>query len=121
LLDEVYYDFIIAGRKEVDGLARIGEEQSIPLKAVAWLDLSARREGGEPVDAKSIRKHAYDVLRLSQVLTADSKIEIAAKISEDMRSFLDRTASDGTYDPKTIGIDATLGALIERIGQAYRV
>jgi len=121
LLDKVYYDFIIAGRKEVNGLARIGEERLIPLKAVAWLDLSARRDRGEPVDAKNIRKHAYDVLRLSQVLTEDSKIEVAAKIGEDLRLFLDRIASDGTYDPKTIGIDATLSALIERVARAYGV
>ncbi len=121
LLDDIYYQFIIAGRKEIDGLARIGEEQLIPLKAVAWLDLSARRDRGESVDAKNIRKHAYDVLRLSQVLTADSKIEVVARIGEDLRLFLDRIASDGSYDPQAIGMEVTLGVLIERIGQAYGV
>jgi hypothetical protein len=43
LLDDAYYAFIIAGRKERDGLRWIGEEQLIPLKARAWLDLNTRR------------------------------------------------------------------------------
>jgi hypothetical protein len=51
LLDDAYYAFIIAGRKERDGLRWIGEEQLIPLKARAWLDLNARR-GGTPTSAR---------------------------------------------------------------------
>ena len=67
LLDESYYRFILDGRRELDGLCWIGEDRLIPLKAHAWLDLSERKTGGEPVDSKNIRKHANDVIRLSQL------------------------------------------------------
>jgi hypothetical protein len=65
LLDDVYYNFILAGRKEVDGLPWVGEDRLIPLKASSWLDLGDRHATVEAVDSKSVRKHANDVLRLS--------------------------------------------------------
>jgi hypothetical protein len=120
LLDDAYYAFIMAGRREVDGLPWIGEDRLIPLKAIAWLDLSARREQGEPVDAKSIRKHANDILRLSQLLTPATRILLNAKIAGDMRRFLDAAAVDASLDPKALGLGrATLADLLGRVAQAY--
>jgi hypothetical protein len=72
LLDDEYYAFIMAGRRESDGLPWVGEDRLIPLKASAWVDLNARQAKGEAVDAKNIRKHANDVMRLSQLLAPDS-------------------------------------------------
>jgi hypothetical protein len=37
-------------------------------RASPWLDLGERQAKGEPIDTKNIRKHANDVLRLSQLL-----------------------------------------------------
>lgn len=120
LLDDAYYAFIIAGRKERDGLRWIGEEQLIPLKARAWLDLNARRALGEPIDAKNIRKHGNDVLRLSQMLAPDSRIKVAAKIAEDLR-FLGNLITDGSYDPKSVGVNVNLTELVGRIKRAYGI
>ncbi|MHB1791839.1 MAG: nucleotidyl transferase AbiEii/AbiGii toxin family protein [Acidiferrobacteraceae bacterium] len=68
LLDDDYYAFIMAGRRESNGLPWVGEDRLIPLKASAWLDLNARQARGEPVDTKNIRKHANDVIRLRSCL-----------------------------------------------------
>src|SRR5665213_2748653 len=84
LLDEDYYEFILAGRREVDGLPWVGEDRLIPLKAIAWLDLGERQAKGEPVDSKNVRKHANDVLRLSQLLAPDVRIEVAPRIAQDL-------------------------------------
>jgi hypothetical protein len=46
LLDDAYYEFILAGRREVDGLPWVGEDRLIPLKASAWLDLGERQAKG---------------------------------------------------------------------------
>jgi hypothetical protein len=54
LVDDVYYEFILAGRNEIDGLPMVGEDRLIPLKARAWLDLNERHARGEHVDAKDI-------------------------------------------------------------------
>lgn len=119
LLDDVYYAFILDGRRNVEGLPWIGADQLIPLKARAWLDLSARKAQGENVDTKDIRKHGNDVFRLSQLLTADSRISLATRIAEDLRRFLDGIAADGSYDPKTIQINLTPSEIIDRIKRAY--
>ena len=122
LLDDVYYAFIMAGRREVDGLAWVGEDRLIPLKAIAWLDLNARREQGEPVDAKSIRKHANDVLRLSQLLTPATRIALATKIAHDLQKFLEAVGADETIDPKALGLGpAPRADFLARIAQAYGI
>ena len=122
LLDDAYYAFIMAGRREIDGLPWVGEDRLIPLKAIAWLDLSARREQGEQVDAKSIRKHANDVLRLSQLLAPTTRIPLDAKIADDMRRFLNAAVADDSLDPRALGLGrAPLADFLDRIAQAYEI
>ena len=121
LLDDAYYDFIVAGRKEVDGLPRIGEDRLIPLKASAWLDLSERYARGEQIDSKTIRKHANDVLRLSQLLAPDIRIPLAAKIARDLDRFLDGIVLDRSIDPKAIKINNSVVEIVERVRRAYEL
>jgi hypothetical protein len=51
----------------------VGENRLIPLKAHAWLGLGERKSGSESVDSKYIRKHANDVIRLSQLLLPERR------------------------------------------------
>lgn len=119
LLDDMYYEFILAGRKEVDELPWVGEDRLIPLKASAWLDLGERHAKGEPVDSRNVRKHANDVLRLSQLLAPDVRIVVAPRIAQDLNRFLDGIEADRSIDPKSIGINSSVAELVERIAQAY--
>lgn len=120
LLNEAYYAFIMAGRREIAGLPWVGEDRLIPLKAIAWLELRARQAQGEQVDAKNVRKHANDVLRLSQLLTATTHISLDARIADDMRRFVDTAAADTTLDPKALGLgDVTLDELLARLVRTY--
>lgn len=122
LLDESYYEFIMAGRREVDGLPWIREDRLIPLKAVAWLELGARKEQGAKVDAKDVRKHLNDVLRLSQLLAPATRIPLVQKIGDDMMRFLTAMASDTSIDPKALQLgDVTVAELAARIAQAYEL
>lgn len=122
LLDEAYYAFIMAGRREVDGLPWVGEDRLIPLKAIAWLDLSARKEEGAKVDAKDVRKHVNDVLRLSQLLAPATRIPLDKKISDDMTRFLTAIGSDNSIDPKALQLgNVTIAELVARIAQAYEI
>lgn len=119
LLDDDYYAFILAGRREVDGLPRVGEDRLIPLKALAWLDLGARKERGEAVDAGDVRKHVNDVLRLSRLLTEASRIPVEGKVADDMRRFL-KAAPDAALDPKALGLGRTsVAEVLARIARAY--
>lgn len=120
LLDDDYYAFIMAGRRETGGLSWVGEDRLIPLKAVAWLELSERKQQGEPVDAKSIRKHVNDVLRLSQLLAPETQILVAPKIANDMLRFLQAAALDSSLDPQSLGLGRTgLAEIFDRLGRAY--
>ena len=121
LLDDAYYEFILAGRREVDGLPWVGEDRLIPLKASAWLDLSERQAKGEKVDTKNIRKHANDVLRLSQLLAPDSRIAVAARIAEDLDRFLAGIQSDRSIDPKSLRLSGSVAKIAERIARAYNL
>lgn len=119
LLDDAYYNFMLAGRREGGGLTWIGEDRLIPLKAHAWLDLTARKERGEPVDTKNIRKHGNDVIRLSQRLSPDIRIPVPPRIAGDLDRFLPRLVSDGTYSPASLGLSNPLDEIVRRISQAY--
>ena len=121
LLDDAYYEFILEGRREVDGLPWVGEDRLIPLKAIAWLDLGDRKAKGEKVDSRDIRKHAIDVLRLSQLLAPEVRIPVVAKISEDLNRFLDGIQADQSIDPKSIKIKNSVAEIVERIAQSYQL
>jgi hypothetical protein len=119
LLDEDYYAFIMSGRRESEGLSWVGEDRLIALKASAWLDLTARQARGEAVDNKDVRKHANDVIRLSQLLTPDLRVPRAARIADDLNRFLDGLAADRSFDPQSLKIANTLEVIIDRIALAY--
>lgn len=122
LLDEVYYAFIMAGRREVNGLAWVGEDRLIPLKAIAWLELTARKKQGAQVDAKDVRKHLNDVLRLSQLLAPATRIPLDKKIGDDMARFLATVSADTTIDLKALQLgNVTVAELVARIAMAFEV
>ena len=75
----------------------------IPFKAKAWLDLTERKENGEAVDSKNIKKHKNDVFRLSQLITAESRQDLDEEIAADMKRFLNEMENE-TIDLKALGI-----------------
>ncbi len=103
-----------------EALSWVGEDRLIPLKAFAWLQLTASQERGEAVDARNIRKHANDILRLSQLLAETTHIEVPAKIAHDISMFLRAVKSEDSCDPKAIGLKNTsLQQILARIADAY--
>lgn len=113
LLDDPYYHFLLEGRHSNEQLTFIGADRLIPLKAHAWLDLSARKEAGEQVDSRNIRKHRNDVLNLNGQLT-DDPIKLPENIQDDMRIFVDRLAKE-EIDLKSIGLKGTLDSYVDRL------
>ncbi|MFO1317634.1 MAG: hypothetical protein U1F58_18730 [Burkholderiales bacterium] len=85
----------------------------------AWLDLGKRQAKGEPIDTKNIRKHANDVLRLSQLLAPDTRIPVAERIAQDVNRFLDAIETDRSIDLKSLKINSSVGEIAERIARAY--
>ena len=122
LLDETYYAFIMAGRRTVEDLPWIGEDRLIPLKGIAWLELTQRKAQGNQVDSKDVRKHLNDVLRLSQLLSPATRIPLATKIKDDMTQFLIAIAADTLINPKLLQLgNVTIAELVARIALAYEI
>jgi len=121
LLDNDYYDFIRAGRQEIDGLPWVGVAQLIALKARAWLDLTERAGHGEQIDSKTIKKHKNDVFRLYQIL--DPTIDPAAPetVKKDIGDFISRIRAE-EVDLKSLGLrTGTRDSILEEIARVYRL
>ncbi len=121
LLSNDYYDFIRAGRQEVDGVPIVGAAQLIALKARAWLDLTERAGHGEQIDSKTIKKHKNDVFRLYQIL--DPAIDPAAPdgVKNDIREFISRMRTEDV-DLKSLGLrTGTRDGILAEIANVYRL
>lgn len=96
LLEDGYYEFLHAHKREIDGVSIVTEVCLIPLKARAWLDLTRRKAEGAQVDSKDIKKHRSDVVRLYQLLSPDDRISLPGQVKIDLHAFLDELASQLT-------------------------
>ena len=103
LSDEEYYRLLVENRTSAGGVAVLSVEGLIPFKAKAWLDLSARRAGGQAVDEKSVEKHRNDVCRLATLLAGGERPAMSEGVRADMRRFLEAYESD-PVDPKALKI-----------------
>lgn len=88
LLNDAYYDLLKDGQVVLDGIPVLKEVCLIPFKAKAWLDLTERKENGESVDNRNIKKHKKDVFCLGQLIIAESRQALNEEIAADMKCFL---------------------------------
>ncbi len=121
LLDNNYYDFIRAGRQEMDGIPMVGAAQLIALKARAWLDLTERERRGEQIDSKTIKKHKNDVFRLYQILDPGSAPAAPETVKKDVREFISRMRGEDV-DLKSLGLrTGTRDGILAEIASVYRL
>jgi hypothetical protein len=106
LLNDVYYELLVKGKRTVDGYSIIEIETAILLKIKAWLDMKQRQEKGEKVDSKNIRKHKNDIFRLLANVTPSSRLEIDDEIYNDTRRFMELIDKDRP-DLRNLGIRNT--------------
>ena len=119
LLNDVYYDSLLKGKKAIDGYSILDIETVILFKIKAWLDMKERKEAGEEIDSKNIKKHKNDVFRLLVNVTPSSGVETAEEIQKDIVQFFDRIKEDKP-DLKSLGIRSTsLDELLEILGAIF--
>ncbi|OPZ24232.1 MAG: hypothetical protein BWZ01_02926 [Deltaproteobacteria bacterium ADurb.BinA179] len=122
LLDDECYELIQSMKVEVDGLSVAGADLLIPLKAVAWVRQTKRRDSGEDVHENDIRKHRNDVFRLYQVISPGDRVVIPGSLKEEMRSFIEAAESDGSIDLKSLGIRGTsVSEVCSRLREVYGI
>lgn len=87
----------------VEGIAILDTAYLIPFKAKAWLDLSDRKEAGEHVDSKNIRKHKNDVFRLTELLDITQRVQTPFGVFEDIKTFIQKMRMED-INVKQLGI-----------------
>lgn len=121
LMNDDYYNFVMARRSTIDGLSLVKADGLIPLKARAYVDLSNRKAAGEAVDSKNIRKHKNDIFRLFTVLDRDVKITLPASLQQDLSVAFSLIAQDPP-DLKSLGISRiTLSEVLDELRGFYNL
>ena len=119
LLNDDYYDLLVKGRRTVDGFSLIELETVILFKIKAWLDMKKRKEAGEDVDTKNIRKHKNDVFWLLANVAPTSRIEPSRDIQNDAIQFIEQIKEDKP-DLKNLGIKGTsLDEMLDILGDIF--
>jgi len=105
VMDEEYYDLVTSLKTTANSLSLpiAPAGALIPLKARAWLELSQRKERGEPVDSRDIRKHRNDIFLLINTLAESMVFRLPAGVFSDMKEFISRMRIAGNDDQAAIG------------------
>ena len=120
LLDDDYYFLLTEGADVIDGVSFLKTEYLIPFKAKAWIDLKQRKDSGEKIDSKDIRKHKNDIIRLYVLLTPNIRVNLPKTIKEDMSIFLKELEKED-IDFKQFNMRTTKENLIKMISDIYDI
>ena len=103
LLDKDYYDFVMANRREVEGVTILEPIALMVLKAIAWLDLTEKKEAGDRhAYSKDIGKHKNDIARIAATVgVRDYGLPVVIK--ERLHAFMARYA-DADIDASALGV-----------------
>jgi hypothetical protein len=85
------------------GASVLTAEYIIPFKMRAFCDLTARKEKGERVDSKNIKKHKNDVLKIAQLLAPSQTVFVTDVIKQHMRDFIE-AIKDEEINMKSLGL-----------------
>lgn len=95
LLNDDYYDLLHMGATQIQGISVLDAVHLIPFKAKAFLDLSGRRDIGDVIDSRKIRKHKNDIIRLASILSPSDRCQLPAVIFADMIRLVEQIEREG--------------------------
>ena len=90
LLNDDYYQTLLNGKVVVQGLSVLRPEYLVLFKAKAYLDLSARKENGENIDSRDIKKLKNDILRISAEFLLERVDELPESVHMDVKKFIEK-------------------------------
>ncbi|SHH77203.1 nucleotidyl transferase AbiEii/AbiGii toxin family protein [Flavobacterium johnsoniae] len=94
LMDDDYYNFTIKHSQLDNDIHLANTEALIGLKAKAFLDYKTRKENGEKIDERQLRKHKIDVFRLLLLLTPEDNFTIPTSVKADIANFTEAVKTD---------------------------
>ncbi len=118
LLNDDYYQFMMRGRKVINDVCVLDAAYLIPFKMFAWIDLSEKKEQGEHVNSRDLKKHKYDVFRLLEIVPEDLNIMASGEVYNNIKRFLERI-QDEELSLSQIGLSIQKEQALERIRAIY--
>lgn len=119
LLDDDYYRCIQQGKTLVDGVPILSVDYIIPFKMRAFCDLTKRKAEGAQVDAKNIKKHKNDVLKIAQLLSPAQTVFVSDAIKAHMKEFI-LAIKDEPMEMKSLGLAGfTLEGILKVLVSVY--
>ena len=94
LMDDAYYSFVRGNALSISDVPCVSIPALAVLKMKAWLDLSARKQNGEQVDDRDVKKHKNDVFRLSLIAQDSDRITLPAALRSDVADFFSNVEND---------------------------
>jgi hypothetical protein len=88
LMDDAYYAFVRENTVLSGGVPCVAVPALVVLKMKAWLDLSARKQSGDRLDDKDVKKHKNDVFRLALISQESDRIALPQSLQSDVDQFL---------------------------------
>ncbi len=90
LMNDDYYHYTIEHSSVEDGVNIANNEALICLKAKAFLDMTERKQNGEHIDERNIRKHKTDIFRLAVLLTDSDVFLLPESIKLDFQNVIEK-------------------------------
>ncbi len=119
LLNEDYYAMLLRGKTVISDITVLSHTYLIPFKAKAWLDLRERKNAGQHVDERDIKKHKNDVLRLATLLSGIEQCDMSENVCKDMVSFIDNLYKEPIELKELSILGVTYDAILEIISKVY--
>jgi hypothetical protein len=125
LLDDDYYNFTLEYAEIIDDISIASTAALICLKASAHLDLKKRKENGENIDSKDIKKHRNDIIRLAAVLADENVKNLPDRLKNDLKEVISGFKSDPpdiTSIGKDLGInDLKMDNIISQLEKTFHL
>lgn len=121
LLNDDYYDILLAGKAVIRDLSVLRPEYLILFKAKAYLDLSERKENGENVDSRDIKKHKNDILRIIVEFILEKIDALPETVHMDVNNFIKRLEIEPFEANLLKNYGLSNEELVDRLRQLYGV
>lgn len=121
MLDDNYYQLMLAGRRTVDGVSVLGAEHLMLFKMKAWLDLQQKKADGTHVNERDLKKHKNDVFRLFPLVEPSAQITVSKTVGADVGQFIDAMRSE-PIDLEKLGVEGmTLEEILRTMSNMFVV
>lgn len=118
VMNDDFYGLLQEGRVIVDGISTLNPAYLIPFKMYAWINLTEKKENGEHVNEKDLKKHKFDVFRLLQIIPDDASVQLHGMCLDAVKGFF-RLMENEQLRLEQIGLDFSVEEGLERLRELY--